>query len=364
MDLATVKKLETRNDKLIKAVIQKAQACCPEYIDLIGITGSFNTGDIHEKSDLDLLIVVNDVTATQTIATCFILEDVGFDFYCSEWSRFENMANFTDPHIAKLMDLKIVYSRNDKVLERYKTLKNLCKDNLTKHNENATKAQKYLELALAEHSKIILSDDIGVGRFHTFLMIKNLEYSLYLLNNLYIKKGIKHIPEELSSFPLIPNNFLNIYKNVFTSISLVDLSERSTVLIKICRDFVKEKVAYLQRHEALANGDLEGTYEEIYSNWLNKMNRAAKDHDIHTAFMTMASCQEFYLEESKKYNLPLIQILQEFDPTDLDKTVLSFKNGMDAWKNICVRNEVKIKKYDSIENFKSEYLGNNVTGVK
>lgn len=33
---------------------------CPGALAMIGVYGSMLTGDVHEKSDLDLLIVIND----------------------------------------------------------------------------------------------------------------------------------------------------------------------------------------------------------------------------------------------------------------------------------------------------------------
>ena len=52
--------LENRNRKIIDAVIRKEQAVCPGAVALIGVYGSFMTGDVHPLSDLDLLILIND----------------------------------------------------------------------------------------------------------------------------------------------------------------------------------------------------------------------------------------------------------------------------------------------------------------
>lgn len=39
--------LQIRNQKIINAVIEKAKKICPESLALIGIYGSFVTGDFH-----------------------------------------------------------------------------------------------------------------------------------------------------------------------------------------------------------------------------------------------------------------------------------------------------------------------------
>ena len=63
MEACIKKKLEERNDRIIKSVVKKAEKVCPGAIALIGIAGSFHSGDIYEKSDLDLCIVANDDNA-------------------------------------------------------------------------------------------------------------------------------------------------------------------------------------------------------------------------------------------------------------------------------------------------------------
>jgi len=51
---------DSRNRKIIDAVIRKEQAVCPGAVALIGVYGSFMTGDVHPLSDLNLLILIND----------------------------------------------------------------------------------------------------------------------------------------------------------------------------------------------------------------------------------------------------------------------------------------------------------------
>lgn len=52
-------KLKDKNEKLINMVIERARRDFPDDIAIIGLTGSFSTGDFHEKSDLDLIIINN-----------------------------------------------------------------------------------------------------------------------------------------------------------------------------------------------------------------------------------------------------------------------------------------------------------------
>ena len=102
--------LEERNQKIIDAVIKKANIVCPGALALIEINGSFMTGDFYEKSDLDLLILINDDRGRQ-LGCAFIQDDlqVGHDIYCTTWKRLQKDARYEHPNISKLMDVKIVY---------------------------------------------------------------------------------------------------------------------------------------------------------------------------------------------------------------------------------------------------------------
>lgn len=72
------------NQKIIDAVIEKAEKVCPDSLALIGVYGSAATGDVHEKSDLDLLILIQNDEGWQ-LGTGFILDDlkIGYDIYCT-----------------------------------------------------------------------------------------------------------------------------------------------------------------------------------------------------------------------------------------------------------------------------------------
>lgn len=51
MDGSIKKKLEKRNERIINAVIKKANSICPESIALIGVYGSFYT-EIYMTSQI------------------------------------------------------------------------------------------------------------------------------------------------------------------------------------------------------------------------------------------------------------------------------------------------------------------------
>lgn len=120
--------LEERNQKIIDAIINKANIVCPESLALIGVYGSFATGDFYDKSDLDLLILINDDNGWKLGCT-FIQDDlqVGHDIYCTNWEGLEYDAGYEHPNISKMMDAKIVYCADEKYKERLEVLRQKVK---------------------------------------------------------------------------------------------------------------------------------------------------------------------------------------------------------------------------------------------
>ena len=153
--------LEKRNQKIIDAIIEKANLVCPGSLALIGINGSFMTGDYHQKSDLDLLILINDDRGWQ-LGSTFIQDDlqVGHDIYCTSWEGLQNDARYEHPNISKLMDAKIVYCADEKYKRELERLRKQVKDKLSMpfDKEDYDKAENMLKEAEHCYTMAMLSE--------------------------------------------------------------------------------------------------------------------------------------------------------------------------------------------------------------
>ncbi|MBE6846006.1 MAG: nucleotidyltransferase domain-containing protein [Ruminococcus sp.] len=112
--------MNCRNEKIINAVIEKAEKVCPDSLALIGIYGSVATGDDYEKSDLDLLILIQDDNGWK-LGTGFILDDVGvgYDIYCTNWDGLRYDSACHHAQLSKLMDSKLYTLKMRKPTKNY-----------------------------------------------------------------------------------------------------------------------------------------------------------------------------------------------------------------------------------------------------
>ena len=117
------------NEKMLDTIIKKAEALCPDSLALIGVYGSVITGDEYEKSDLDLMILINDENG-QVLSDGFIIDDVGigYDLYCTSWDMLEKDAQCGHAHLSKLFDTVIVYCKDKSALKRLDEIRRKAAD--------------------------------------------------------------------------------------------------------------------------------------------------------------------------------------------------------------------------------------------
>ena len=199
MDYCKSAGLENRNNRIIKAILEKEKAVCPGSVALIGIYGSFQTGDIHPLSDLDLLILINDDRGWQ-LGTVFIQDDlgVGHDIYCTGWESLREDARFTHPHISKLMDSRIVYCADEKYLAELENLREQVRSKLAEPfgEEDYQRAENELKEARCCYADAMMEDNLNAVRRQAGGALYHVENALALLNKTYFRKGTRRRFEE------------------------------------------------------------------------------------------------------------------------------------------------------------------------
>ncbi len=358
MNNAQQKALVDRNERILSAVIRKAKDICPDAVDLIGIAGSFHTGDIHPYSDLDLCIVINDDTAWK-ISSCFILGDVAHDIYCTPWNRLEEMAACKDPYVTKLFELGIVYQRNEEALQRYLSLRAAAAARLSSPlcGEDCDRADVHVAEASRIYADLMLADETGTCRYAAAGLLLASEYAVYLYNKTYVRRGIRRIPEELAAMPLLPERYLDLHRLLVAAPTADMMKSTATELLRSLKAFAKAMRAFVSSRSPLTAEALRGTYEEIHSNWKNKMRFAAETGDAYLSLMTAASCQQFYGEMSDRFEMERIDLMRHVPPDDLSGAAEAFDRAMEAYRTHYDRLQAPVVSYADLDAFEAGYLG-------
>lgn len=351
--------LKERNQKIIDAVIKKSEIVCPGSLALIGVYGSFMTGDMHEKSDLDLLAVINDGQGRH-LGCAFLQDDlqVAHDIYCTTWEDLENDAKYGHPNISKLMDAEIVYCADKKYQERLTQLRDAAKELLSApfSEEDYAKAEAQWREAEHYYTTAMISErmsDVLAGAGGAVYFIEN---AIAMLNKRYFHYGVKRAYEELDAMPRRPEKLCERIENVISADSAASVQKHLTALMKETAAVFRDVKEALAAQDSPAAGDgLTGTYEEMYSNFRNKMYRAAETGNRHLVFMTLVSAGAMFSEIASEADIDRYDVWEGYDPQDLHKTAKAYDNLLDGYLNEYKKAGLQVRHYSDIEAFVRDY---------
>ena len=330
--------MQIRNQKIIDAIIEKANRDYPGSLAMIGIYGSFCTGDIHEKSDLDLMILINDEKGYGLSAT-FLLEDeyIGHDLYCTTWEALENDSQFGHPHISKLMDSKIVYCADDAHMTRLESLKAKV------HTANTGEAaEKTLQEARQCFARAMTAESLASVRYHAVGTILSCQDTIALQNGKYFRLGTRRVFEELGAMEYVPTNLQELVNNIVTADTCDAIKTGLTSLLRAVEALFTKPIPEPQVYP--------GTCEEMISNWRNKMYLAAQTGDQWLSFSSMASLDAMLKELGFDWN-----VMDKFQPDDLNASAAAYDEVIAKYQEEYRKAGVPFQSYPNVDAFVEEY---------
>lgn len=359
--MKTKEELFDRNNKIINEVLDKIERTCPNSVDMVAIGGSFASGDYHEKSDLDIVVIRNNDDAIK-IHKCFIMDGIGYDIYSYSWEDFKKMTRYETPYVTKLKQLDIIYTRNNEVIEKYKSYQADLNDNMNNElliRNNVSKLfskiiKDYGDLLSGNTSKKIYK---SLGSF-----VENTENIVYLINRKYLEHGVKMIPIEIIKMKDLPKNFIKEYQRLFDCNYETEIIDNVSKIYSSLEQYIidhgieiKMRTEFNKREKEkpeISSPDLDGSFEELYSNYYNKLKCAYENNDKFLSFRSLVDAQNFYDYFFDKYNVSEIDIISKYNPNDLKQNFDVFVNSLKIWKSLYDKNN---KKIDIVENPKEIY---------
>ncbi|MBR5871019.1 MAG: nucleotidyltransferase domain-containing protein [Clostridia bacterium] len=349
-------KLFEKNARIIEAVKRRAEIVCPGALDMIAVTGSFASGDFHEKSDLDLLIVIGDERGYE-LSHCFILDDVGYDLYCHTWERLEHAAEYDSPFVSKLLDAKIVYCREDAVRARFDAIAGKLQQKLHAplSEQDISHAEEYLKRAKEAYFDLVSCG--GGGYDHPLIgVVYALECAVYILNHAVVRHGVRGVCAELTAMKMLPDGFLLLHASLFGDHSYGEAKTTAMTLIQNTARLIAECKNTVSPKQTLCADNLRGSYEELFSNYRNKLVYAAVHDDPYLSRMTLASAQLFFDEVGEAVD---IDAPGPFDCTAYKDPVSAqraFDDAMSRFEKNYARAGLSVCRYASVMAFEDAYI--------
>jgi len=358
MNESDKKALLAKNQKLIDMVIERVKRDFSDDIVLIGLTGSFSTGDFHEKSDLDL-IIVNETERGWGIAAGFILNDVGYDIYCTPWEpRILAQSRLESPMAGCLIDLAVLYCAKPEYLEKWNRFRQNALDLLNKPigKECIERAKKNIDKAKQHYADAMLFDKIGAVRYAAGGVLYETVNALTHLNNTYMKRGIKRYLEQILSYEYLPDHMEDMYMAVMEAATVEELRHAAYSLLSAMIAMYDKMRAQFVIAPSPTYDNLRGTYEELWCNCMNKAIASVKANDASYAFHAALGAQGYLDEMTVMVGTPHFDLMQHFDAKDLAKYQDAFMQAVKDYAAVYDQAGRKIVRYDSFDALYEDYM--------
>ena len=101
--------------------------------------------------------------------------------------------------------------------------------------------------------------------------------------------------------------------------------------------------------EQPSENNIAGTYEEMFSNWRNKMEEAADKKDVFSSFMNLASLHLMIDEIAEDVAIEPFNRMDKYCPGDLESNVAVFDDALNTYL-------LEYKHFASVEDFLDCYL--------
>lgn len=338
------------NKAILDAVIKKADALCPDSLALIGVYGSAATGDAHKKSDLDLMILIEDENG-RVLTDGFILDDidVGYDIYCTSWDMLERDAQCSHAHLSKLFDSRIVHCRDDSAIKRLNEIREKAAALLASEKRYDAAQGAFCE-AKKMFAEAYLSESLSKVRSCAGIAIGLIENAVMLYHGRYFKKGTKHTFEELRLLKL-PFDLEAVIMDVIRADTVETIRESLKELLTLTGEYLQAP----KKKQPPTENNLCGTYEEMYSNWKNKISEAANRNDVYSSFLNLLSLQCMLHEIAEGIAVDDFEIMDQFDPNHLEKNAGVFNRALRGYLAEYEKVGICPKRYENVEKFAEDY---------
>ncbi|MBP5452466.1 MAG: hypothetical protein J6Y16_09555, partial [Treponema sp.] len=154
-----------------------------------------------------------------------------------------------------------------------------------------------------------------------------------------------------------PDGLCDMIEAVISAEKIEDVKSALGTLMKKCITTFDEAKKTLACQKQKAADVLPGAYEEMFSNWRNKMHLAASTGNRHLAFTSLVNFTGMAEELYGMTDIALYDGLEAYKSDDLNETAVRFDELLNSFLKEYDKAGIKTKRYPDIDSFASDYLG-------
>lgn len=316
---------------------------------LLGRKGACKVPEDGEDMAFDFFIPASD--HGYSLATTFIIDDMGYDLFPMSWKRVEGLAALNEGITFCLADSEILYARTDADRERFELLRKTLFNNLKDKDFIYMKSLEKINSAMDIYKTMLFEKSIGTVRKAAGGIIEYLSQALATINGTYINRdyGYSERMEQIKALPKVPESFLKHYEEIL-------MAKESEIIAKAVHNLIEETREFFQQFTSVRksrgyNYDyLAGWYEEARYTF-RRINYAGKNNKFVECYSLGCYLQVEFDILTEEAGLDKMDLLGVYDAQDLS----AFKKRAEDIENYILseikKHGISLKKYDNLEEF-------------
>lgn len=228
--------------------------------------------------------------------------------------------------------------------------------------EDYRKAESMLKEAEHFYLSATVAQDITETRVQAGAVIYYIENAIAMLNKKYFHYGTKRVYEELDSMENKPAWLSEMIESILSATSTNQLKSYLSILIQeTVRTFKKVEQSICPPKKPVTADSVKGTYEEMFSNWRNKMYAASDNNDRHLAYMSMISLNNMIAEIGADTEIAAYDVLGGYHPQNLEKTAQAVDELLTQYLKEYQKADLSIAHFKDTDSFVAHYLSKDET---
>jgi hypothetical protein len=276
----------------------------PEKIAIIVIYGSIYLGTESKHSDLDMFAITDEDTQEYDIS--FIYKNHPVDLWSMSWKKAYRIARGDDPNspwcvgASLFVHYEILYSRSQKDLERFLTLRKIVEQTQNTRKKNLERVLDHFD-SLYSFEKIKLAkekDDLLSARWAAWGLIINVTNKLSWLNNEFFTKNWGSNFQQVVNLSLKPKNLEELVNKLSCSDDYDELLSAGRELVANMRNLVRDQ----QKLMNVGSVELNKNDYIHMKEYFNKIYSACDKKDILAASYAATELQIWISEVIASFN--------------------------------------------------------------
>jgi hypothetical protein len=341
--------MKTTNEKLAAWAVNKTKN---EYKNDVCLVIGHDTYRLEKDKDgptISYFIPANEKVVG--LAKTPVIGGVSYDFFPMPWERLERIAGLDEDNSAVLLDVEILYYRNDQDKTRFMDLQTKLKGNLKNPAYTLNKALEKLNIAMELNQTMMFEDALYKVRKAAGHIAGYLSCAVAYVNGTYFKGNPYYPFADLKTIKSKPKNFIELYEVIVKAKTADELKKLCHEIIRATREFLSVKKRTGDKpHHLTGYENLAGWYEELSYAW-REIYHWCDQQDAANAFMRGCFLQSELDVVLEEHGLDEMDLLGAFNANDLSAYRKRAEKLEKQFLAIIKEHGGKVDTYDTIDEF-------------